>query len=77
MLPPERQATILARLAELGSVRTAELAGALDVTDETIRKDLESMEQRGERDAVEGQVGFGFQLRELEHRGQDVGGDRG
>ena len=38
MLPIERQSVILSKLAESDSVRTAELATILSVTDETIRK---------------------------------------
>ena len=45
---------IRTRLAELGSVRTIELAAALDVTDETIRRDLEVLEQRGELVRIHG-----------------------
>ena len=48
MLPVERQSIILSRLADSDSVRTTELATTLEVTDETIRKDLEALEIRGE-----------------------------
>lgn len=54
MLPPERQTAILERLAENGSVRTIELAAALEVTDETIRKDFEALELRGELQRIHG-----------------------
>ncbi|MGB6220286.1 DeoR/GlpR family DNA-binding transcription regulator [Haloferula sp.] len=54
MLPPERQTVILERLADHGSVRTIELAAALEVTDETIRKDLEALELRGELQRIHG-----------------------
>ena len=54
MLPPERHRIIVARLAESESVRTTELAAALEVTDETIRKDLEALEKRGELLRVHG-----------------------
>lgn len=54
MLPPQRHSVILARLAESESVRTTELASALEVTDETIRKDLEALERRGELLRVHG-----------------------
>lgn len=54
MLPPDRQNTILTKLAEAGSVRTIELAAALEVTDETIRRDLEALEQRGELVRIHG-----------------------
>lgn len=47
MLPPERHRFILARLAEQGTVRTIELAKILEVTDETVRRDLEALELRG------------------------------
>ena len=48
MLPIERQTVIISKLASAESVRTIELAADLAVTDETIRKDLEALEQRGE-----------------------------
>jgi len=48
MLPIERQTVIITKLASAESVRTIELAADLAVTDETIRKDLEALEQRGE-----------------------------
>jgi DeoR/GlpR family transcriptional regulator of sugar metabolism len=48
MLPIERQSVILSKLAASDSVRTTELANILSVTDETIRKDFESLEKRGE-----------------------------
>ena len=54
MLPPERQNIIQTKLAELGSVRTIELAAALDVTDETVRRDLEVLEQRGDLVRIHG-----------------------
>lgn len=48
MLPPERHSAILAKLNEADSVRTTELAADLAVTDETIRRDFEALEKRGE-----------------------------
>ena len=48
MLPVERQSVILSRLSESDSLRTGDLASALEVTDETIRKDFEALEKRGE-----------------------------
>lgn len=54
MLPPERHSFILSRLAEHDSVRTIELASALEVTDETIRRDLETLETRGELMRIHG-----------------------
>lgn len=47
MLSAERHSRILQLLALRGSVRTAELAEALEVTDETIRRDLEQLDQQG------------------------------
>ena len=41
MLAPERQQQILALLAERGTVRTIDLAEEFQVTDETIRRDLQ------------------------------------
>jgi len=54
MLPPDRQSVILSLLADSESVRTTELAAELKVTDETIRKDLEVLEKRGELLRVHG-----------------------
>ncbi|MFC7335648.1 DeoR/GlpR family DNA-binding transcription regulator [Haloferula chungangensis] len=54
MLPPERQSIILEHLAAQGSVRTIELASALEVTDETIRKDFEALEIRGKLQRIHG-----------------------
>ena len=48
MLPLERQSLIVTRLTSAEAVRTTELAAELQVTDETIRKDLEALEKRGE-----------------------------
>ena len=48
MLPVERQSLIVSKLLESESVRTTDLATILKVTDETVRKDLESLEKRGE-----------------------------
>lgn len=54
MLPPERHSFILSRLNESDSVRTVELSAALEVTDETIRRDLEVMEKRGDLMRIHG-----------------------
>ena len=54
MLPAERRQTILNLLAEHGSVRTIEVAAALSVTDETVRKDFETLEDSGELTRVHG-----------------------
>ncbi len=47
MLAAERHHRILETLQTRGSVRTKEIATALDVTDETIRKDFETLERQG------------------------------
>jgi DeoR/GlpR family transcriptional regulator of sugar metabolism len=47
MLAKERHRRILSRLEEAGSVRVAELARVLEVTEETIRRDLESLDGEG------------------------------
>lgn len=54
MLPPDRHHLILERLAASETVRTTELAEALAVTDETIRKDLEFLEKRGDLQRIHG-----------------------
>lgn len=48
MLAIERQRRILDLLNEAGSLRTTETAQVLGVTDETIRRDFEVLEKRGE-----------------------------
>ena len=48
MLAIERQRRILELLHGAGSLRTIETAGELGVTDETVRKDFEILEKRGE-----------------------------
>lgn len=47
MLAVARHRAILKLLESQGSVRTAELAERLEVTDETIRRDLEKLEREG------------------------------
>ena len=47
MLAAERHRQILKSLSEHGSVRTKDIASALSVTDETIRKDFEALEHQG------------------------------
>lgn len=54
MLATERHAQLLERLAADGALRTTAMAAAFEVTDETIRKDLEVLEQRGELVRVHG-----------------------
>jgi len=48
MLAIDRQRRILEILAYAGSLRTSETAAELGVTDETVRKDFEILEKRGE-----------------------------
>ena len=45
MLAPERQKFILDELSREGAVTVSRLAQALDVTEETIRRDLEKLEK--------------------------------
>ena len=54
MLAVERQRQILELLGETGSLRTTETAEKLGVTDETVRKDFELLEQRGELKRIHG-----------------------
>ncbi|MEO5917307.1 MAG: DeoR/GlpR family DNA-binding transcription regulator [Luteolibacter sp.] len=48
MLAIDRQRRILELLLEAGSLRTTDTAAELGVTDETVRKDFEILEQRGD-----------------------------
>jgi DeoR/GlpR family transcriptional regulator of sugar metabolism len=54
MLAIERQRRILDLLNTAGSLRTAETAESLGVTDETVRKDFELLEKRGELIRIHG-----------------------
>lgn len=54
MLAIERQQRILALLNGNGSLRTVETAESLGVTDETVRKDFELLEKRGELIRIHG-----------------------
>lgn len=54
LLAQQRQAFILARLREYGGVRVADLARDLDVSDMTVRRDLEQLEDRGLLEKVHG-----------------------
>ena len=54
MLAPERHRQILGRLEAQGVVRTIALAEALEVTDETIRRDLQTLEAEGKLTRVHG-----------------------
>ena len=47
MLAAERHRQILKALSEKGSLKTKDIASSLSVTDETIRKDFEVLEQQG------------------------------
>ncbi len=54
LLAQQRQAYILARLRDHGGVRVADLARDLRVSDMTIRRDLEQLEERGFLEKVHG-----------------------
>jgi len=54
MLAPERQQQILALLEEKGTVRTIDLAEEFQVTDETIRRDLQVLADEGHLVRVHG-----------------------
>lgn len=54
MLAPERHRKILALLEERGTVRTMDLAEALEVTDETIRRDLQVLADEQQLTRVHG-----------------------
>jgi DeoR family L-fucose operon activator len=54
MLAIERQRRILDLLTAAGSLRTTDTAEALGVTDETVRKDFEMLEKRGELIRIHG-----------------------
>jgi DeoR/GlpR family transcriptional regulator of sugar metabolism len=47
MLPLERHRRLLGLLSEQSSIRTAELARSLGVTQETVRRDFEKLEKDG------------------------------
>ena len=64
MLAIDRQRRILTLLHEAGSLRTAETAAELGVTDETIRKDFEMLEKRGELIRTHGGAGRPERIRE-------------
>jgi DeoR/GlpR family transcriptional regulator of sugar metabolism len=54
MLARQRQALILDRVREAGGVRVAELARELEVSDMTVRRDLEILHERGLLEKVHG-----------------------
>lgn len=54
MLPLQRHETILRQLELVGIVRTTDLAGQLDVTDETIRRDLDLLARANRLERIHG-----------------------
>lgn len=54
LLPPERHGRILSLLAREGSVSVQQLADSLDVTRETVRRDLDQLESAGELRRIHG-----------------------
>lgn len=54
MLPRQRQAYILERIRETGGVRVADLVEELDVSDMTVRRDLDTLAASGVIDKVHG-----------------------
>ncbi|HKK19803.1 MAG TPA: DeoR/GlpR family DNA-binding transcription regulator [Opitutales bacterium] len=54
MLAPERQQQILTLLEERGTVRTIDLAEEFQVTDETIRRDLQILADNGQLTRIHG-----------------------
>ena len=71
MLAPERYQQILRRLEAHGVVKTIDLAKALEVTDETIRRDLQILESEGKLTRVHGGASnqkSSFELRSFNER---------
>ena len=64
MLAIDRQRRILELLSGTGSLRTTETAADLGVTDETVRKDFEVLEKRGELIRTHGGAGRPERIRE-------------
>jgi DeoR/GlpR family transcriptional regulator of sugar metabolism len=54
VLAAERQNRILDEVQQRGAVRVSELSGLLDVSDMTIRRDLEALASQGQLDKVHG-----------------------
>lgn len=54
LLPPERHGRILSLLARDGSVSVQQLADSLDVTRETVRRDLDQLEAQGSLRRIHG-----------------------
>lgn len=73
MLAAERHIHIIQALNEHGSVRTTELADTLNVTDETIRRDLEQLHNEGSlRRTHGGAVRMSEEREELPHDAREV-----
>lgn len=64
MLSVERHKKILAHVIAHGNIRTTEIAAQLEVTDETIRKDFETLERRGQLIRIHGGASRPLRLRE-------------
>jgi DeoR family transcriptional regulator, L-fucose operon activator len=64
MLPQARQQKILLQLNESGNIRTMDVAALLNVTDETVRKDFEALEKRGDLIRVHGGATRPLKIRE-------------
>lgn len=64
MLSVERHKKILVHLLQHGNIRTTDIALQLEVTDETIRKDFEILERRGQLVRVHGGASSPLRLRE-------------
>lgn len=64
MLAIDRQRRILELLNESGSLKTMETAAELGVTDETVRKDFEALEKKGELIRTHGGAGKAERSRE-------------
>lgn len=54
MLAPQRQQIILSLIEDRGTVRTVDLAGEFQVTDETIRRDFQVLEETGQLKRIHG-----------------------
>ncbi|NOY56324.1 MAG: DeoR/GlpR transcriptional regulator [Actinobacteria bacterium] len=54
MLPQQRQALILERIRDSGAVRVSDLAREFDVSEMTVRRDLDLLEERGLLEKVHG-----------------------
>lgn len=64
MLAIDRQRRILELLQAAGTLRTTETSAELGVTDETVRKDFEILEKRGELIRIHGGAGRPERIRE-------------